>query len=410
MRLAAISCLLFSWTVCSAETLVYIGTYTRGDSSSEGIYVSTLDQTSGELSAPKLAAKAFNPSFVAIHPNGKTLYAVSEAPETGDGSVGVIAFSILDDGTLNQLNERSTGGAGACHVSVDPTGQCVGVANYGGGSCASFPINDDGSLGEIGSFRQHVGNSVNPRRQKEPHAHSFNFSADSSQAFVADLGTDEIVIYDVDPKLGKITPSKQGSLKMPAGGGPRHFCLMPSGNAALSNLEMTSQVAFLRYAPSAKNLAAKNLAAKNLAAKNLAAKNLAAKNLAAKTPAAKTLSLGSVVSSLPGGSTVRNNSTAECLVHPNGKSAYVSNRGHHSIAMFRIDEVTGDITACGHQSTLGETPRGFGIDSGGNFLVVANQKSGNIVSLKIDPDTGLLTPTGSEIKVGMPVNVRCLTR
>lgn len=375
MRIAASLFLSISATICSAETLVYFGTYTRGNSASEGIYVSTLDQSTGELSEPKLAAKANSPSFVAIHPNGKSLYAVSEAGPGSDKPIGVIAFSILPDGTLKKLNERSSGGAGACHVSVDPQGQCVGVANYTGGSCATFPVNEDGSLGDMGSFHQHVGSSVDLRRQKGPRAHSINFSADSSQAFVADLGLDQILIYDVDPKKGTMTPAKQGFLKTPAGGGPRHFSFSPSGNVAATNLEITSKVALLRY-----------------------------------DPTAKTLSLGPVLSTLPDGVTVKNNSTAECLIHPDGKTAYVSNRGHNSIAVFRIDSASGDITASGHQSTQGEIPRGFGIDPSGNFIVVANQKSGNIVSLRIDPDTGMLSPTGSEIKVGMPVNVRFLER
>lgn len=372
MRFAAFLCLSIFATICSAETLVYFGTYTRGDSSSEGIYVSTFDQDSGKLSKPKLAAKANDPSFVAFHPSGKFLYAVSEVGPADEKPVGLIAYSILADGTLKKLNERSTGGAATCHVAVDPTGQCVGVANYTGGSCASFPINDDGSLGEMGSFHQHVGSSVD-RRQKSPHAHSINFSADSTQAFVADLGLDKIVIYDVDPKLGTMTLSKQGSLKTPAGGGPRHFCFTPSGNLAVTNLEITSQVALLRY-----------------------------------DPAKKTLELGPVLSSLPAGVTVKNNSTAECLVHPNGKFCYVSNRGHNSIAIFQIDSDGGGLTASGHQSTEGEIPRGFGIDPSGKFIVVANQKTGNIVSLRIDADTGSLSPTGNEIKVGMPVNVRFL--
>ena len=375
MRMVALFCLSIPAMLCSAETLVYFGTYTRGNSSSEGIYVSTLDEGTGALSEPKLAAQAVNPSFVAIHPSGKTLYAASEASAEGENPVGVIAFSIREDGTLKRLNARSTRGGGACHVSVDPTGRCLGVANYGGGSCASFPINDDGSLGEIASFHQHVGSSVNPKRQTEPHAHSINFNADGTQAFVADLGMDQILIYDVDAKTGTMTPSQQRSLKMPAGGGPRHFCFTPQGNAALSNLELTSQVAFLRYDQSGKGL-----------------------------------SLGAVASTLPKDVSVAGNSTAECLVHPNGKTAYVSNRGHNSIAVFRIDDSNGAVDLLENESTQGQIPRGFGIAPGGDFIVVSNQNSGNAITLRIDPQTGSLSPTGSEIKVDSPVNVRFVKR
>ncbi|QDV83487.1 lactonase family protein [Stieleria magnilauensis] len=375
MRLAVLLYLLSAGTMCSAETLVYFGTYTRGNTSSEGIYVATLDEATGALSQPRLAAKADNPSFVAIAPDGKTLYAVSETPWTDESSIGIVAYSIGDDGTLKQLNQRSTRGGAACHVAVHPSGKCLGVANYSGGSCASFPINDDGSLGEIASFHQHVGSSVNPRRQQEAHAHSINFSADGTQAFVADLGMDQIVIYDVVAETGTMTPSKQRSLKMPAGGGPRHFCFAPAGNIALANLELSSEVALLRY-----------------------------------EDAARRLSILKVVSTLPGGQAVPGNSTAECLVHPNGQAAYVSNRGHNSIAVFRIDASNGDIEWIENESIRGEVPRGFGIDPSGKFVVVANQNSDNVVSLKIDGESGALSPTGSEITVGTPVNVRFLKR
>lgn len=375
MRLAAFFCLIFCATVCPAETLVYFGTYTRGGSTSEGIYVSTIDENTGALSKPVLAAEADNPSFVAIHPNGKTLYAVSEIPYVDDDSVGIVAYSIADDGTLSKLNQQTTRGGAACHVAVHPSGRCLGVANYSGGSCASFPIRADGSLGEIASFHQHVGSSVNQQRQQEAHAHSINYSSDGKQAFVADLGMDQIVIYDVDSESGKMTPSQQGMLKLPAGGGPRHFCFDSTGTFALSNLELTSQVALLKY-----------------------------------NQATQQLSAGKVISTLPGGDAVPGNSTAECLVHANGQTAYVSNRGHNSIAVIQVNADGGELTLVENESTQGEVPRGFGIAPSGNFLVVANQVSGNIISLKIDPRSGTLSPTGSEIQVGTPVNVRFLQR
>jgi 6-phosphogluconolactonase len=374
MRITAcFLCAVLAAASASAETLVYFGTYTAGQSSSEGIYVSELDERTGELSPPRLAATLPNPSFVALHPRGGFVYAVSES--RGQAPARVAAFAIADDGTLRLLNRRQTGGPGACHVAVDPTGRCVGVANYGGGSCASFPLNDDGSLGPRGSFHQHQGSSVNPRRQTAPHAHSINFNADGTQAFVADLGTDEILIYDVNATEGTMESAEQTSLKVPAGGGPRHFCFVPDGDLALTNLEMTSQVALLRYDREAGRL-----------------------------------SLGPVVSTLPDGADAEGNSTAECLVHPNGRTAYVSNRGHNSIAVFHIDARAGSLKAVGHQSTEGEIPRGFGIDPSGRFLVAANQRSGNVVTLRIDPETGELRSTGHSIRLDAPVNVRFLQR
>ncbi len=376
MRLAALLLLSLFPLAVSAETLVYIGTYTEGNSSSEGIYVSKLDESSGALSEPVLAATVVNPSFVALHPSRPLLYAVSEVFSDGPDVMGVIAFSINEDGTLTKLNERPSGGAAACHVAVDPTGQCVGVANYGGGSCALFPIQADGSLGEAGSFHQHVGGSgANPNRQNEPHAHSINFNADGTQAFVADLGKDQILMYEVDPQAGSMNPSKQPLLQMPLGGGPRHFCFHPSFRFAFSNLEITSRVALLQY-----------------------------------DSAKQTLSLGTVLDTIPAGAKDSGNSTAECLVHPGGKFVYVSNRGHNSIAGFSFDAATGEFQSIGNTSTQGEVPRGFGIDPSGRYLIAGNQKTGNVVSFRIDPDTGKLTPAGDAVKVDAAVNVRFLAR
>ena len=354
----------------SADTFAYIGTYTG--SGSDGIYVSSFDSNSGMLSEPKLAAELENPSFVALHPNRPLLYAVSEVAQDNRDSVGVAAYAIQGDGSLRLLNTRSTRGGAPCHLSVDPSGHCVAVANYTGGSCISFPLREDGSLGEAGSFHQHVGGSGgNPKRQSAPHAHSLNFNQDGTQAFVADLGKDQILMYDVDARKGRLSPSDQPFVQLPVGGGPRHFTLHPNGRHAFSNLEMTSQVAGLNYSKDDRTLTSRD-----------------------------------VVSSLPDGESSDRNSTAECLVHPNGKLLFVSNRGHNSIATFKIDEVSGALAHLGNTSTAGEIPRGFGIDPTGKFLVVGNQNSGNVVTLRIDPEAGKLAPTGHSIEVSKPVNVR----
>lgn len=353
-----------------ADTFAYIGTYTG--SGSDGIYVSSFDSDSGALSAPKLAAVLENPSFIALHPSHPLLYAVSEVKQESEDSIGLAAYSIQADGSLKLLNTRSTRGGAPCHLSVDPTGQCVAVANYTGGSCISFPLLEDGSLGEEGSFHQHLGGSGgNPKRQSAPHAHSLNFNHDGTQAFVADLGKDQVLMYDVDAENGQLSPSEQPFVQLPVGGGPRHFALHPNGRHAFSNLEMTSQVAGLNYSNEDRSL-----------------------------------TLRDVVSSLPAGVVSNRNSTAECLVHPNGRLLFVSNRGHNSIAAYTIDEDTGGLTHVGNTSTSGEIPRGFGIDPTGKFLVVGNQNSGSVVTLRIDPESGKLAPIGKSIEVSKPVNVR----
>lgn len=373
-RWLSFCCLVSIVSVASAETFAYVGTYTRG--SSEGIYVCRLDSETGALSEPVLAAEAENPSFVAIHPKRPLLYAVSEISDDGPDSVGVMAFSINDDGTLTKLNGRSTRGGAACHVSVDPTGRCVGVANYTGGSCITFPIEADGSLGEEGTFIQHVGSSgANPRRQEAPHAHAFNFNANGTQAFVNDLGKDQILMYDVDPATAKMNPSRKPYVVLPGGGGPRHLSFDPRFQFAVANLEITSRAVYLAY--DAQN---------------------------------KSLRMESLADTTPTRARETSNSTAECLVHRNGRFAYVSNRGHNSIAVLEIDRQSKKLRRVANTSSEGKIPRGFGIDPTGKFLIVGNQNSDNVVTLKIDPNTGRLTSTGHQVSIDSPVNVRFYTQ
>ncbi len=375
MRLAILMLLSLVSLPATADSWVYVGTYTKGESASEGIYVCRLDESTGALSAPVLAAKAVNPSFVAIHPSKPLLYAVCEIGSAAPDSIGLIAFSIGTEGLLTKLNATSAGGAAACHVAVDPTGRFVGIANYTGGSCALYPIQPDGSLGKVGSFHQHTGGSqADSKRQTAPHAHSLNFNQDGTQAFVADLGKDQIVMYDVDHQAATMQPSKQPFLAMPPGGGPRHFSFHPSFHFAFSNLEMTSQVALLHY-----------------------------------DSATHSLKLGKVLDTLPASADDTGNSTAECLVHPSGKFVYVSNRGHNSIAAFRFDASDGSFQSIGHTPSQGEIPRGFGITPDGRFLIVGNQQSGNVATLSIDPYTGALSPTGHSVDIDAPVNVRFAT-
>lgn len=351
---------------------VYIGSYTRGQS--EGIYVSELDLESGKLAEPRLAAEAVNPSFVAIHPDGAHLYAVGEIDDfEGKKTGGVSAFEIVDDGTLKLINQQSSGGGGPCHLIVDNSGQCVLVANYGGGSVACLPIMKDGSLKEASTFIQHEGSSVNPQRQAGPHAHSINVDAANRIAVAADLGLDKVMIYRLDPEAGKLVPNDPPSVSVPPGGGPRHFVFHPSGKFAYTNNEMTSTVTAMEYdADNGK------------------------------------LSPIQTTSTLPASYKEEGNSTAEVRVHPNGHFLYVSNRGHNSIAIFAIDPSTGKLTPVGHESTRGEIPRNFNLDPSGRYLLAANQNTDNVVVFRVDANTGKLEATGSEIEVGNPVCIRFL--
>jgi 6-phosphogluconolactonase len=368
-----VSCLFTVW--CSAEEAnfhVYLGTYTGG--TSEGIYVAKFDATTGKLADPKLAAAVKNPSFLAIHPQGKYLYAVNETADYKKQNVGAIsAFAIQADGSLKFLNDKSSGGAGPCHVVVDKEGRHVLAANYGGGSVCAYSLTDQGELKEQTGFVQHTGSSVNPARQKEPHAHSINLSADNRFAFVADLGLDKILIYKFDAQSGALAANEPPFGLSPAGGGPRHFAFNPTRPMAYANNEMLSSVTAYTYDAKRGELVPTQ-----------------------------------TITTLPPDASGAHNSTAEVCVHPQGKFVYVSNRGHNSIAVFSVEEKTGRLISVGHQATGINVPRNFCLDPTGKWALVANQQGNSVLVFSIDAATGMLQPTDQKIEVGNPVCVRFL--
>jgi 6-phosphogluconolactonase len=350
---------------------VYVGTYTG---KSKGIYLSELDLSSGDLSAPVLAATTTNPSFLALHPNHRFLYAVNEVDRfAGMKSGSVSAFAIdPQTGALTLLNQQPSRGSGPAHLTVDRQGKNVLVANYGGGSVAVLPIGPDGSLGPATGFVQHTGSSINRSRQEAPHAHSVVLDSANRFAFVADLGLDKVLIYQYDAAQGLLTPNDPPFASVPPGSGPRHFAFHPSGRTAYVINELASTVIAFRY------------------------------------DAAKgSLEPLQTISTLPA-DFKKTNSTAEIVVHPSGKFLYGSNRGHNSIAIFAIDPDTGMLTLIGHELTQGKTPRNFAIDPTGAYLLAANQDSGTVVVFRIDPESGHLTATGHTAAISMPVCVEMM--
>ncbi|HQE28114.1 MAG TPA: lactonase family protein [Phycisphaerae bacterium] len=347
---------------------VYIGTYTSG--ASEGIYLFELDRVSGALEPKGLAAKTANPSFLALGPGNRRLYAVGELDANG----GVSAFAVdAATGKLELLNRQPSGGRGPCHLCVDPSGRHVLVANYSSGSAAVLPIASDGSLAEPRSVVQHEGSGPDPKRQQGPHAHSVHLDAAGRFAFVADLGLDRIFIYRFDASKGTLGPHDPPSAHMAPAAGPRHLAFHPSGRYVYVNNEMGCTVTAFKY-----------------------------------DAERGTLSELQVIGTLPE-DWREPNTTAEILVHPSGKFLYCSNRGHDSIAIFTIDPTTGRLTAAGHQSTSGATPRNFGIDPAGQWLIAANQKSDTLQVFRIASESGRLEPAGSPVPVPTPVCVKFVT-
>lgn len=350
---------------------VYFGTYTG--EKSQGIYRARLDLGNGTVSEPELAATVASPSYLALDPSRRRLYAANEMGKFGDKPTGAVSAFAIDaaSGALTLLNQQSSGGSGPAHVSVDRAGRTLLVANYGGGSVASLPIGADGRLGPAASVIVHQGSSVHPKRQTKPYAHSINVDTANTFAYAADLGVDRIFIYRLDPKSSALTPATPPSAALAPGSGPRHMAFHPGGRYAyvINELALTVTV-FSRDAASG------------------------------------ALTEVQTISTLPPGQpSAATFSTAEVVVHPSGKFLYGSNRGHDSLVVFAIDQAKGTLTLVQHVPTQGSTPRGFGIDPTGRYLLAGNQRSDSVVVFRVDPTSGRLTPTGQTLNVGSPVSV-----
>lgn len=357
-------------TAGPAGMLVYFGTYTSG--TSKGIYVSRFDPATGVLGEPALATESVNPSFLAVHPSGRFLYAVNEVDSFEGSAAGAAsAFAIETTGQLRPLNQSSTRGTGPCYVSLDRAGKHLLVANYGGGSVAVLPVAADGRLGAATAFVQHETlTGADTQKPKRPHGHSIDLDPSNRFALVADLGLDRVLVYRLTDK-GGLVPNDPPFAAMDPGAGPRHVAIHPSGRSVYVLQETHMTVDTFGF-----------------------------------DAARGVLTHKQKVSSLPEGVVVAQGfSGAEILVHPSGRFLYASNRGHDTIAVFAIDKVQGTVKRIEHATMGGKTPRGFGIDPTGRWLLAGNQRSDTVSVFRIDPASGRLTNTGQSIAVGAPVSV-----
>lgn len=351
-----------------SDWFVYVGTYDRGDES--GIRLLRFSPDQQRLEYVGVAGECSNPSFLAIHPSGRTLYAVSEQGSPGGGHVFSFAVD-RGNGLLTPLNNQHSGGRGPCHLTVDPSGGWVLAANYSDGGVATLRILDDGSLGEDGARLKHEGRSVDPGRQEGPHAHSINMTPDGSRAVVADLGMDKVMIYRFDPVDGSLVPNDPPWGTAEPGSGPRHLAFHPDGNRVYLLNEMAATLSTFSY-----------------------------------DPASGALESMQTVSMLPDGYEGKR-SAAEVVVHPSGRFVYASNRGHDSIAIFGVRPEDGTLIAMGHEPSGGRNPRNFAIDPSGTYLFAANQNTNNVVVFRIEED-GQLSRTAMEAEVPRPVCLRFL--
>jgi 6-phosphogluconolactonase len=369
--------------VGARECFVYAGTYTNWEELgpnrhnppgevSKGIYVFRFDLDSGKLTPLGLAAESRNPTYLTFAPSSRVLYATNELYSFhGEASGAVSAFAIdAATGRLTLLKQLAARGTGTCHASVDRSGRVLLAANFGSGSVAVFSLAPDGALRAMTAFEQDTGTGPNPR-QAGPHAHAFNLTPDGRFAIASEFGSDRLRVYRLDVAEGKLAPADPPVMTLKAGSAPRHLAFRPTGDVAYSVNEIDSTLTVLAY-----------------------------------NAARGTLRGLQTVSTLPTDFTGRN-TAAEVVVHPNGKFLYVSNRGHHSIAVFTI-AADGRVSLVTHVPCGGRTPRGFHVDADGRWLITANQDTHNLAVFAIDPRTGVPTPTGQTEEVRSPVCVKFL--
>ncbi|HUJ95331.1 MAG TPA: lactonase family protein [Terriglobales bacterium] len=350
------------------QYLVYLGTYT--DHGGKGIYAFRFDSVSGQLTSLGLAAESPEPSFLAISQNRRFLYAANEILTfNGQPAGAVSAFAVQPDtGKLSILNQVSSRDEGPAHITLDHSGKYVLVSNYTLGSIAVFSLLPDGRIGQVSSFVQHKGSSVNPERQQGPHAHAIVLSPDNRYAIAADLGLDELLEYPFD--VAKGTLGNPQVVKTRPGAGPRHLVFGPTGRFLYVINELQSTV--VAYTYDARNGRLREL---------------------------------QTISTLPKGLNGEN-TAGEIDVHPSGKFLFASNRGDNSIAVFAVDPKRGSLKLLEIDSTRGKTPRNFALDPSGSWLLAANQDSDDIVVFRVDSGTGHLTAQGAMVPAPSPACIK----
>jgi 6-phosphogluconolactonase len=357
---------LIPTVVFGQQPYLIVGTYTNGKS--QGIYTYKFNSKTADA---KLASvtKSSNPSYLAVAPNKKMIYAVNEnADSVLNGVGGTVTAYTFKTGQLKEINKMPSGGAHPCYVAIDKTSKYIFTGNYTSGTIGVLKLKKDGRLDTLTQVIQHNGRGPNTDRQQSPHVHATYITADNKFLLVPDLGTDKMMLYQFNAANGKLARGVADAAVAQPGSGPRHVDVYPNGKFVYLVLELTGEV---------------------LAFKNLGSFKLEEiQNISAQPPYIRS----------------GNISSADIHVSPDGNFLYCSNRGNaNTIAIFSIDKLTGMLTPVGQQPTQGIKPRNFNFSPDGNFLLVANQETSNIVIFKVDKKTGLLTDTNKRIEVPNPV-------
>ena len=358
-------------TTQAEEPLVFITSFVAGEEGA--VHAFHFDSKTGVLKLLNQNKGISNAFFIAISPDNKTLYSI-DTPNFGDKENDEVAAFTIEgrSGRLKRLNKQSAKGTTSCYLDVDPTGKTVVVANYSSGTVAALPIQKDGSLKEAASFVQHTGSSIDPKRQKGPYAHSIEVSPDGRFVLAADLGIDQVQIYKLDAASARLVPNEaQEFAKVTPGSGPRHLTFHPDGKRVYVINELSNTVTFFDYATESGKLTERQ-----------------------------------TISTLPedfSGTSY----CADLKITPDGQFLYGTNRGHDSIAVYRIGD-DGQLALIEIKPSLGKGPQNLLITPDGQWLLCANMPDNNVIVFRIDSDTGKLKATGNPIDIPMPSCIRLL--
>ena len=352
------------------QPIVLVSSFAAGNEG--GIQAYELETQTGQLKPIQRTGDINNAFFFVVSPNGKFLYSIDAKSFGGKEPEQVAAFALEGrTGRMKLLNRQSTRGTASCYVDIDATGKTVLVANYSTGNIVSLPVGEDGSLGEAASFFQHAGSSVDPARQKGPNAHCLVVSPDNRFAFAADLGLDQILGYRLEPATAKLTPNQPPFVKAPAGAGPRHLTFHPKGRYVYVINELKNSVTLFDYASDS-----------------------------------GTLKERQTISTLPADFTGISY-CADLKITPDGRFLYGTNRGHDSIAAYRLGD-DGQLTLIGIEPSLGKGPQNLLISPDGKLLLCANMPGNNLAVFRIDDKTGSLKSVGAPTQQTSPACIRLL--
>ncbi len=368
--LCVLACIVTATSLQAADDSIpfYIGTATNADRG--GIFISSLSLKTGELSEPKRVAATDRSTFICLHPTQPVLYSVAELNDGVGKGAGILAWKVdPTSGDLTEISRQPAGGEGACFVIARRDGKYAAIANYGSGSISLYPLEKDGRIQTASANIQHQGSGPVANRQSEPHAHSVRFDAAGSRLLAADLGTDDIFIYDIVSD-GSLKPSSPPSLEMPAGSGPRHFVFSPDKRFVLGLGEISGVISTFAMQP------------------------------INATP------LFTVSTMAEGSADDAVRASAEILFHPTLPVVYCSNRGPHEIAVFDYEPSVGKLMRRSSVACGGEVPRNFRFSPDGRFLLVCNQASNNIAVFSVNSTTGDLTPSNHQISIPAPMCIK----